>query len=88
MKSVDISGPRVQGVGGMETGEIGKGRKEERRRRKLLVRREKGGKGERTRPPCTLPFFLYILLYPLARIMSGCTLYTPVLQDKSLQVII
>ena len=32
-------------------------------------------------------FFPYILLHPLSRIMSKCTLYTPVLQDKSLQVI-
>ena len=35
-----------------------------------------------------LSFFLYILLHPLSRIMSRCTLYTPVLQDESLQVII
>ena len=31
-------------------------------------------------------FFLYILLHPLSRIMSRRTLYTPVLQDESLQV--
>ena len=32
-------------------------------------------------------FFLYILLHPLSRIMNRCTLYTPVMQDESLQVI-
>ena len=31
--------------------------------------------------------FLYIQLHPLSRIMSRCTLYTPNLQDESLQVI-
>ena len=32
-------------------------------------------------------FFLHVLLHPLSRIMSRCTLYTPVLQDESLQLI-
>ena len=32
-------------------------------------------------------FFLYILLHPLSRTMSKHTLYPPVLQDESLQVI-
>ena len=32
-------------------------------------------------------FFLYILLHQFSRCMSMCTLYTPVLQDESLQVV-
>ena len=32
-------------------------------------------------------YFLYILLHPLSGIMSRRALYTPVLQDESLQVV-
>ena len=49
---------------------------------------EKGGERRKNKTALYPSFFLYILLHPLSMIMSRCTLYTPTLQDKSLQIII
>ena len=73
-------------VGGMESGEKGRGENGGSEKKKRVS--EKGGGGRKNKTALHPPFFLYILLHPLSRIMSRCTLYTPVLQDKSLQVII
>ena len=78
----------TQGAGGGRDGDGRKGEGEKGGAEKEKRVSEKGGERRKNKTALYPSFFLYILLHPLSRIMSRCTLYTPVLQDKSLQVII